>query len=209
MTLSSPNLPRLRAAFRRAVLLTIFVMVVALAGWPAPREAAGVSIAAGQREYLIKAAFIYDMIKATQWPGARTDSIILCVLGRDPFGAAWESIDGKPVGRRTLQVTTLEGPKGFGDCDVLFVGISERVRWPQIHADLASRPILTISEMAGFSRDGGMVTLMNVDNRLRFDVNLKAVHDAGLSISTDALKHANAIHAGTPGRLAVTPPKPI
>lgn len=198
MTARLTTLPRMRAAFRRAVLLTIIVMVAALAAWTGSRNAsaAGLSIAAGQREYMIKAAFIYDMIKSTQWPKARANDLVVCVLGRDPFGSAWDSINGKPANGRQLQVTTLSGPKGFGGCDVLFVGTSERVRWPQIHADLASRPILTISEMAGFSRDGGMVTLMNVDNRLRFDVNLKAVREAGLSIDTDALEQANAVHAG-------------
>ncbi|MGH6928150.1 MAG: YfiR family protein [Dongiaceae bacterium] len=145
---------------------------------------------------MIKAAFIYDMIKATQWPKARAGNLVICVLGRDPFGAAWESIAGKPVGDRQLQITALGGAKGLGGCDVLFVGSSERPRWSQIHADLAGRPILTVSEMTGFSRDGGMVTLMNVENRLRFDVNLKAVRDAGLSINTDALEQANAVHAG-------------
>jgi YfiR/HmsC-like len=198
MTCPISYLPRLRAAFRRAVSLTIIVVAAALVGWPGPpaASAAGMNIAAGQREYMIKAAFIYEMVKATQWPKARADSLVICVLGRDPFGAAWESIAGKPVGGRQLQVTTLQGPKGLGGCDVLFVGTSERPRWSQIHADLAARPILTVSEMTGFSRDGGMVTLMNVDNRLRFDVNLRAVRDAGLSINTDALEQANAVHAG-------------
>jgi hypothetical protein len=178
-------------------MLTIIVMVAALAGLPGLREAlaAGLSVAAGQREYMIKAAFIYEMIQATQWPRARAKDLAICILGRDPFGAAWQSIDGKPVGGRTLHVTTLPDAKGFGVCDVLFVGASERARWSQIHADLAARPILTVSEMAGFSRDGGMVTLMNVDNRLRFDVNLKAVREAGLHINTDALEYANAVHA--------------
>ena len=189
MTRPISYLPRLRAAFRWAVLLTIIVMVAASVGWPGPRpaSAAGLSIAAGQREY---------MIKATQWPKARAGNLVICVLGRDPFGAAWESIAGKPVGDRQLQITALGEPKGLGGCDVLFVGSSERPRWSQIHADLAGRPILTVSEMTGFSRDGGMVTLMNVENRLRFDVNLRAVHDTGLSINTDALEQANAIHAG-------------
>jgi hypothetical protein len=153
-------------------------------------------IAAGQREYMIKAAFIYEMIKATQWPQARSsDHVVLCVMGRDPFGAAWQSIAGKSVGGRTLKLGPPQTKNRYAGCDVLFIGTSERSRWPQIHAELAARPILTISEMAGFSRDGGMVTLMNVDNRLRFDVNLRAVREAGLSINTDALEYANAVHA--------------
>ena len=192
-----PNIPRLRAAFRRAVALTVAVAVAVAAGW----SAVGVPVAtaanttAAQREYLIKAAFIYDMMKATQWPSAKSGRVVLCVLGRDPFGAAWQSIEGMPVGQRKLDVTPLRPRGDLAGCDALFVGTSERGRWPQIHAALATRPVLTISEMVGFSRDGGMVTLMNVDNRLRFDVNLKAVRKAGLSIHTDALEQANMVHA--------------
>jgi hypothetical protein len=148
-----------------------------------------------QREYLIKAAFIYDMIKATRWPKAKSGRVVLCILGRDPFGATWQSIEGMPVGQRRLDVTPLRPQSDLSGCDALFVGTSERGRWPQIHAALAARPVLTISEMVGFSQDGGMVTLMNVDNRLRFDVNLKAVRKAGLSIDTDALEQANMVHA--------------
>jgi hypothetical protein len=189
--------PPRRAAFRRAVALTILIVVTTLVGWAGlrPAPAAGFSIAAGQREYLIKAAFIYEVVKATQWPSPSANRVVLCVLGRDPFGGAWQSIIGKPVGPRKLQVATIRFEDGLTGCDALFVGISERVRWPQIHANLASRPILTISEMAGFARDGGMIMLMNVDNRLRFEVNIRAVREAGLTISTDALEHANAVHA--------------
>ncbi len=185
------------AAFRRAVALTIAVMVTLAEGWPElpPPMASAASIATAQREYLIKAAFIYDMIKATQWPKAKSGRVVLCVLGRDPFGAAWQSIEGMPVGQRRLDVTPLRAQSDLTGCDVLFVGTSERGRWPQIHAALAARPVLTISEMVGFSRDGGMVTLMNVDNHLRFDVNLGAVRKAGLSIHADALEQANMVHA--------------
>jgi len=191
----APFRPR-PAAFRRAVALTIVIMI-ALAGWPelpAPTASAA-NIAIAQREYLIKAAFIYDMIKATRWPKARSGQVVLCVLGRDPFGAAWQSIKGMPVGQRRLDVTPVRPPSGFAGCDALFVGTSERGRWPHIQAALGARPVLTISEMAGFSQDGGMVTLMNVDNRLRFDVNLVAVRKAGLSIDTNALKQASTVHA--------------
>jgi hypothetical protein len=192
MTAHPSILPRLRAAFRRAVALTIVVSVTAAAGW-AVRPAAAAETAV--REYLIKAAFIYDMLKATQWPKAHAGRVVLCVLGRDPFGAAWRSIEGRPVGRGKLDVVQLQDANGLAGCDALFVGTSERAAWQQIRGALAARPILTMSEMTGFAQDGGMVALMNVDNRLRFDVNLKAVRKAGLAINTDALEQANMVHA--------------
>jgi len=151
--------------------------------------------ATAQREYLNKAAFIYDMLKATQWPKVRGGRVVLCVLGRDPFGVAWHSVEGRPVGAGKLDVVAVQGAQDFAGCDALLVGTSERERWPQVRTALDARPILTLSEMSGFVQDGGMVALMNVENRLRFDVNLKAVRKAGLNINTDALEQANMVHA--------------
>jgi hypothetical protein len=191
-----PNLPPLRAALRRAVALTIVVSVTVATGWAAVKvPPAAANVAAAQREYLIKAAFVYDMLKATRWPQARSSQVVLCVLGRDPFGVAWRSIEGRPVGKRKLDVAPVQGGSDLAGCDALFVSTSERGRWPQIRSAVAARPILTLSEMTGFAQDGGMVALMAVDNRLRFDVNLKAVRRAGLSIDTDALEQANKVHA--------------
>jgi hypothetical protein len=191
-----PTIPRLRAAFRRAVALTIVVTVTVAVGWTIVRlPAAAAATAAAQREYLIKAAFIFDMLKATQWPKGRSGRVVLCVLGQDPFGTAWRSIKGRPLGKSRLDVAPIEAANDVTGCDALFLGTSERARWPQIRDALGTRPILTMSEMAGFARDGGMIALMDVDNRLRFDVNLKAVHKAGLNINTDALEQANMVHA--------------
>lgn len=196
MTRAPTNFPPLRAAFRRAVALTMVVIVTVAVGWAAVRLPAAVAnTAGGQREYLIKAAFVYDMLKATQWPKARSGRVVLCVLGRDPFGAAWRSIEGRPVGKSKLEVAPVQAGSDFAGCGALFLSTSERARWPQIRGALGTRPILTMSEMVGFAQDGGMVALMAVDNRLRFDVNLKAVRKAGLDIDTNALEQANMVHA--------------
>lgn len=196
----SAEIPRLRAACCRAATLTILVIGTVLACLPAgmsapaspQQEAAG-----GSREYLIKAAFVYELIKATRWPRQATGHILLCVHGIDPFGSAWESIRSRPVGAGRVQIRRLQPTSPIAACDVLFIGSSDRDWWEQSRTSLIGQPVLTLSEMTGFARAGGMVTMMNVDNRLRFDVNLPAVHRAGLTINTEALELANIIHAGS------------
>lgn len=194
------KLPRLRAAFCRAAMLTIILAAGAVA-WSPHLAALSSSVTqqagGGSREYLIKAAFVYELIKATRWPGQGSNRILVCVRGSDPFGPAWDSIRGRPVGPRQLQIKHLAAGVPIDGCDVLFVGTSDRDWWVRARTSMAAMPILTLSEMRGFSKDGGMVTMMNIDNRLRFDVNLTAVHRAGLSINTDALELANMVHAGT------------
>lgn len=191
---------RLRAAFRRAAALTIFVIASGFACVPAGTTAPASPLqeaTGGSREYLIKAAFVYELIKATRWPRQSSGRILLCVRGSDPFGSAWNSIRGRHVGAGRLQIRHLQATSSISGCDALFIGISDRDWWEQSRSWLASQPVLTLSEMTGFSRLGGMVTMMNVDNRLRFDVNLPAVRRAGLSIDTEALELANMIHTGS------------
>jgi len=189
-----PLNPRSRAAFRCAAALTIFV--VTLVGGVAPGGAALAapkSAAGSQREYLIKAAFLYDLIKSTQWPGESSSVIRLCTLGSDPFGAAWRSIDGRPVGARKLRIESRVRGQPLNDCNVLFIGDSEQGRVAQILGSLDSAPVLTVSELAGFAKVGGIIRLMDYDNRLHFKVNLAAAHRMGLTISTDTLKLADAV----------------
>jgi hypothetical protein len=188
-----PFNPRSRAAFRWAAALTIFV--VALTGGVPPGGAAlaASSAATAQREYLIKAAFLYELIKSTQWPGKPSAAFRLCMLGSDPFGAAWRSIEGRPVGGRKLHVESRAPGQPLSDCNVLFIGESEKGRVAQILGSLESNPILTVSELAGFAKVGGIIRLMDFDNRLHFKVNLAAAHRTGLTISTEALKLADAV----------------
>jgi len=191
----APNIPRVRAAFRCAAALTI--LVAALVGDVAPGGAALAapkSAASGQREYLIKAAFLYDLIKSTQWPGAPSGAVRLCTLGSDPFGAAWRSIEGRPVGARKLRIESRLRGQPLNDCNVLFIGDSEQGRVAQILSGLDSAPILTVSELAGFAKVGGIIRLLDFDNRLHFNVNLAAARRIGLTISADALKLADAVH---------------
>jgi len=195
---SFPKRSRLRAAFRRVATLTIILGICVLDFRPKAEtaHAAADQGGRGSREYQIKAAFIHDLANATLWPRQTGPRLVLCVRGRDPFGAAWRTIEGRAVRSSRLHVEHLAPGAALSGCDALFVSNSERTWWLRTRAALAKQPVLTISEMIGFSEIGGMVTLMNIDNRLRFEVNLKAVREAGLSINTDALELANMIHAG-------------
>ena len=62
---------------------------------------------------------------------------------------------------------------------------------------VAGKAMLTVSEMPGFLAAGGMILLKDVDNRLRFDMNLPAVQQADLRVGTDALELADSVTSNT------------
>src|SRR5947208_2904068 len=54
-------------------------------------------------------------------------------------------------------------------------------------------PILTIGDTPGFAKSGGMINLILENNRVRFEVNVKAAKDADLNISSRLLALARIV----------------
>jgi len=146
-------------------------------------------------EYPLKAAFLLNFARFVEWsglPAADEASLALCILGRDPFGAALDLVEGKPVRSRRLVVKRIKAVADAPGCQVLFVSASERARLPEILAALGSAPVLTVSDQEDFVHAGGMIGFLTLDDRIRFDVNLAAAQRASLQLSSQLLKLARS-----------------
>ena len=160
-------------------------------------DAASGAAAPVSREYMIKAAILYNLVKFARWPRAAFDHdespFRLCVLGDDPFGLALASIDGKRVNDRRLQTTIIADTAEARRCHMVFVSASEQAQIKPLLAAIGTQPILTIADQPGFARAGGMINLKTVDNRSRFDVNIGAAKRAGLELSAKLLRLATTV----------------
>lgn len=154
------------------------------------------------KEYQVKAAFLYNFTKFTEWPAGSFASerapIVIGILGKNPFGDELEKIvRGRTVNGRPLTVVQFsaagEVHPGPGGCHLLFVAASEERR-TAAWADLPAGPgLLTVGESAAFAAAGGMINFMVVEDKARFEINLKAAEQSGLKLSAQLLKLAVAI----------------
>ena len=155
--------------------------------------------AAGLPEYSVKAAFVYNFARFTEWPDdAFRDSaspLRLCVLGQDPFSGALNTVDGKTIRNRELTVSYPIFADEARDCHILFISESVQSRLPEIVAHLNGSPVLTIGDAPDIARSGGIIGLENVENRIRFRVNLDAARRSGLRLSSRILDLATSIHS--------------
>jgi YfiR/HmsC-like len=149
------------------------------------------------REYLIKAAILYNFAKFTRWPAESFQSVDaplqLCVFGIDPFGEALAIIDGKRVGTRTLRTRLITDTAQVAECHLLFVSASESESLGRVLAVTDGFAILTVADVADFSKAGGIITLKVVEDRTRFDVNQRAADRAGLKLSAKLLRLADNV----------------
>jgi hypothetical protein len=156
---------------------------------------------ADSSEYLIKAGFIYNFAKFVEWPSAtfsQPDSpIVIGVLGTDPFGSVLDRIvEDKKIGARGFVVKRYKWGKDLKDlkdCKILFVSASEKAHVDEILQSVKGQPILTVGETPGFAERGGVIRFTVEDNRVRFEVNVDAAHQAELNISSRLLTLAKII----------------
>jgi hypothetical protein len=175
--------------------LFMLILVMILAIMPAFHEA-GVHAQAAQ-EYQVKAAFIFNFAKFVEWPPEvlvdKQAPVVLCILGKDPFSDAFEPLKKRTVEGRRFAVRQVNSVQEVERCQMLYISTSEKDRLPQILKSVRNRHILTISDMKGFSREGGMITLVRDQEKIAMEINLDAARNADLKISSQLLKLATII----------------
>jgi hypothetical protein len=149
-------------------------------------------------EYQVKAAFLYNFAKFIEWPPSSFSDasapIRICILGRDPFGAELHAIaDEKTVNGRKLQVSQLGDLQMVKTCHILFIASSEKTQLKQALESLQGADVLTVGDTEGFVEKGGMINFVLENDRVRFEVNHKAVEQAGLKVSSKLLNIAKSV----------------
>lgn len=149
------------------------------------------------REYQIKAAFLYHFVKFVEWPSEAlpeaSPTIHICVLGTDPFGGALEALKGKTVKGRSLVISRFERVRDLGGCHIAFVSSSEKGRLGEIVETLKEASVLTVGDMDRFAELGGIISFVVESNKVRFEINVVRAERARLKISSQLLKLARVV----------------
>lgn len=163
-------------------------LLLLLLGGSVPLQAEGLS------EPQIKAGFVYNFAKYIEWPAeafaAKEAPFSMCLVGRDAFGAAFDSFEGKTVHGRAFVVRRIGGAgEDFRGCQILFVSDSEQRRAAALVRS-SQAALLTVSDIDGFIDMGGGIGLLNAEDRVQFEVNLGALQRASLKASSQLLRLA-------------------
>jgi hypothetical protein len=145
----------------------------------------------------VKARLALTLARFTQWSpaafAAPSDALTICVMHRsEPLAEAFAELGGQAAAGRPVKVA-LNPEKLPGGCHVLFIHESSARASAAALATIADAPILTVSDAEGFAARGGMVELVNVNDAIKLDVNLKALRAAQLGLSSQVLKLARQV----------------
>jgi hypothetical protein len=141
-------------------------------------------------EPALKAAFIYNFVRFTEWPAApaAADPFVMCVLGDAAVGDALErTVRGRDMKGHPILVSRTAAPGAKPPCQVLYVSGNMANQRTQLIAAVRDTPVLTMSDIEGFGQVGGIVQFFFEHGRLRFAIERDSATRAGLRISSRLL----------------------
>ena len=146
----------------------------------------------------VQAAFLFNFAKFVTWPDEAFrrggDSLIIGILGEDPFGSILEeTIHDKTIMGKKLVVKRFVRIQDAANSHILFLSSSEESHVSQMIKALEKTNVLTVSDMEQFTEHGGMVAFTMEDQKVRFNVNVEAVERADLKMGSQLLKLARIV----------------
>ncbi|HEV2302477.1 MAG TPA: YfiR family protein [Stellaceae bacterium] len=160
---------------------------------------------AAGREAAIKAAFLYNFAKFTEWAdhrfGGESDPAVFCVGADSPMRPAISALQGQLIRSHPIEVMAIVPGSRLSPCHVLFVddtlpgAIRRRLEGHEV------RGVLTVSDLPNFARSGGDIGLYYESNHLRFEINIGTAGKGGITFSSKLLQLAVVI-----GRLSSRQP---
>ncbi|MCX5647271.1 MAG: YfiR family protein [Phycisphaerae bacterium] len=195
------------------------LLVAFLALHPALVHGQAAEESASQREYQVKAAFVYNFLKfvvggrfgaADEKAGSDSDpngTIVVGVCGRVPSKESFAELQGKRIKNKQVKVRFFQGFEDLKDseqkipdphpqmaeirqCHVLFLCPSEKPFWSRVLPPLQKEGILLVGDSPGFLEAGGIINLVIEEKKVRFEVNLAAAARGKLQIRSSLLRLA-------------------
>jgi len=146
------------------------------------------------REYVLKAVYLYRFATYIRWPEetfANANSpFVIAVFGPDPFGdnlrtiAAAKEIDG-----RKIVIRHFKTPEAIKDCHILFM--TRAVNGDTQKAIIqrhSKRSILFVGETKEFLQQGGVIDFMIRQNQIRMFISKRAYEREKLKVSAQLLR---------------------
>jgi hypothetical protein len=143
------------------------------------------------KEANLKAAFIYNFTKYIEWNNdAVSGDFVIGIIGNSSVSNSLLQIAKTQTAKnKRIVIRLYTNPEEIGGCNILFIAKDNSFSLASI-LERTGRGVLTISEEPGFASQGTILNFISSNGKLKFEANLKALYDAGLSASSQLLKLA-------------------
>ncbi len=161
-----------------------FVRMMILAGiiaFPASHQA----FAQERPLHEVYSMMVFNFTKYVQWPDHNDNGeFVIGVIGNsEVYNTLTGWYGGKPRGSKTYVIKKFASASEVTDCHVLFIDRAKSGEFDAASAKLKGKGTLVITDKNGLGEKGSGINFKTVDNKLKFELNQKAIEASNLKVS--------------------------
>ena len=133
----------------------------------------------------IYSMMVYNFTKYVQWPDhAGTGEFVIGVVGnQEIFNTLNGWYAGKKRGSMVYVIRQFNSAADITDCHVLYIDKSKSNEFELANDKVKGKGTLIITDKSGLGEKGSAINFKMVDNKLKFELNQKAIEASNLKVS--------------------------
>lgn len=147
----------------------------------------------------LRGVWLERFTRFIEWPVAHRvhDNVVpfeLCVLDDPAFATLLGSLYAKqPIKGKAVRIHAVTASMALTRCDLLFLDSAPAPTRDALLEQARAAHTLVVSASPGFAEAGSHINLYEEDGYLRFEINVDATQQAGLTVSSHLLKIARVV----------------
>jgi uncharacterized protein DUF4154 len=143
-------------------------------------------------EPTIKALFVYNFTKYVEWPVEKDRAhIIIGFYGESTIIEELKKVcANKKVKNKEVEIRQANNVSEAEKCDIFFIPRNESEDFKYLNDQLQGKGVLIITEEKGMAQKGAAINIIEIDDKIRFELNENSIKHAGLKISSQLLSLA-------------------
>lgn len=141
----------------------------------------------------VKSVFVFNFTRYIQWPSNESDFTI-GILGNDAAleKAFQDMASKKSTSTKKIIIKSFASANEASNCDILFIPKDNSSQFTHVKSQ-GLKNVLIITEKAGLGRQGSGINFIEIDGKMRFEINKGEIERAGLKVSSQLLGLATEV----------------
>jgi hypothetical protein len=145
----------------------------------------GSAVAQERPLHEVYSMMVFNFTKYVQWPDhtASGEFIIGVVGNTEVYNTLNTWYGGKPRGTKTYVIKKFSSAAEITDCHVVYIDKSKSGEFDDINNKVKGKGTLVITDKNGLGEKGSGINFKTIDNKLKFELNQKALEASNLKVS--------------------------
>ncbi|GHN01099.1 hypothetical protein WSM22_25880 [Cytophagales bacterium WSM2-2] len=135
---------------------------------------------------------LYNILKYVEWPQDGVgDKIVVGVYGeQNVLNSLKSTYEGRLIGSRKIVVKEIKSLNESADCSVFITGKGKSRDLETIIKYFGGKSVLLVTNKNGDANRGSCLNFVEVDGKLKFEINKAKIASANLKVSSAILSMA-------------------